>query len=151
MAKAFAKRANGARPPRPPQALNRSFFLMLVSRSLKNYQCSTEGRKLHQNVAPVLAIILWMSLVFPQRMAPRTVRAKIWNIQAFRKKSLADLMDECGQHLWALLTQALVLLFRKGVDETGISLKCISRVTHSASGWWGPGMLQTVSRTLETM
>ena len=35
-----------------------------IYRNLKNYQCSTEGQKFHQNLAPVLVIISWNSLVF---------------------------------------------------------------------------------------
>ena len=37
-------------------------------RSLKNYQCSTEGQKLQQNLAPVLAIISGTSLVFSRKI-----------------------------------------------------------------------------------
>ena len=37
------------------------------SRSLKNYQYSTEVQKFHQILAPVPAIILWSSLVFSRK------------------------------------------------------------------------------------
>ena len=40
--------------------------------SLKNYQYSTEGQKFHQNLAPVLVIILWNSLVFSRKIITST-------------------------------------------------------------------------------
>ena len=39
-------------------------FSEIVCRSLKNYQYSTEGQKLHENLAPVLVIISGKSLVY---------------------------------------------------------------------------------------
>ena len=39
-------------------------ILILLNRTLKNYQCSTEGEKFHKNLAPVLVIISENSLVF---------------------------------------------------------------------------------------
>ena len=86
----------------------------------------------------------------PKEWLPEPLGPKFQISKPPVKKSLADLLDECGQHLWALLTQALVLPFRKGVDGKVIFLQCKSRVTYSAFGCWGPRLLQTISRTLAT-
>ena len=39
---------------------------------LKNYQYSTEGQKLQENLAPVLVIISWKSLVFSRKIITST-------------------------------------------------------------------------------
>ena len=45
-----------------------------IIRSLKNYQYnSTEGQKLHENLAPVLVIISGKSLVFSRKIITSTV------------------------------------------------------------------------------
>ena len=48
---------------------DRQVHVALVQ-SLKNYQCSTEGQKLHQNLAPLLAITSGNFLAFSRKLFP---------------------------------------------------------------------------------
>ena len=52
--------------------MGRSLSFTSGYRSLKYYQYSTGGQKFHQNVAPVLVIILWNSLVFSRKIITST-------------------------------------------------------------------------------
>ena len=70
------------------------------NRSLKNCQYSTEGQKCHQNLAPVLVIILWNSLAFSMKMitstdftgtAPRRASTSSGKNQSPKKRNLVGL------------------------------------------------------------
>ena len=71
-------------------------------------------------------------LCVPKEWLPEPLGPRFRISKPLIQKPLADFLDECRQHLCALLTQALVLLLRKGLDGKGMSLPCMSRVTHSA-------------------
>ena len=62
--------------------------LSFTSRSLKKYQCSTEGQKRHQNSAPVLVIISGNSLVFSEPIFGKGMRRSTfqWKKGVFSEK-----------------------------------------------------------------
>ena len=62
---------------------------------------------------PLCPVFCRASTRIPKEWFPEPLGPKFEISKPPVKKSLADLLDECGQHLWVLLTQALVLLFRK--------------------------------------
>ena len=67
----------------------------LESWSLKNYQYSTGGQTFHQNLAPVLVILLWNSPAFSRKLVPfsRTFGWSFWRDFPQKASFLGDALE----------------------------------------------------------